>query len=272
MTRSDGQLTAERWTSTQIKEWSAQWRDHLDSWLEPSRALIGDARWGGQIRDLVQLPIQDPMAWANRRIELCGGHWAIAGIRFRGRAINKPFVDIIETSLPPEDWGIAALGEVLGHFSEFSPLCLRINFPDSQLRPPPFVEYAVDDFRATPDLLVVARPVHEMLAQPLARTYNEVLLTPCAPVQAAERVAAIYDELKELRPQLNQWATPADAEDLEDAAEEGLLFEIQVNGMPAGVLAAEREDAYGFTGFCIQEIALGAAHRGQQVGVAALQR
>lgn len=272
MTSLDAQQTAERWTFTQLKEWSPEWRENLARWLEPSLALVGDAEWGGQIRDMVQLPIQDPLAWANRRIELSGGHWVVAGIRFRGRDIEKPFVDIIQTSLSPETEGIAALGEVLPYFSEFSPLCLRVALPDPQPWLRLLAQGTVEEFQVTPDLLVVASPVHEMLAQPLARTYNQVLLTPCAPVQAAERVAAIYEELKELRPQLNQWATPADAEDLEDAAEEGLLFEIQVNGMPAGVLAAEREDAYGFTGFCIQEIALGAAHRGQQVGVAALQR
>ncbi|HJX77583.1 hypothetical protein [Glutamicibacter sp.] len=272
MTSIDAQQTAERWTFTQLKEWSPKWRENLERWLEPNLALVGDAAWGGQMRDMVQLPVQDPLAWANRRIELSGGHWAVAGIRFRGRDVEKPFVDIIQTSLSPDTEGIAALGEVLPYFSEFSPLCLRVALPDPQPWLRSFAQSTTEEFQVTPDLLVVARPVNEMLAQPLAETYNDVSLVPCDPVQAAERVATVYEELTELRPQLNQWATPADAEALKDAAEEGLLFEIQMNGIPAGVLAAEREDAYGFTGFCIQEIALGAAHRGQQVGVAALQR
>lgn len=272
MTSLDAQQIAERWTFRQLKEWSPGWRENWERWLEPNLALVGDAQWGGQIRDMVKLPVQDPLAWANRRIELSGGHWAVAGIRFRGRDVQKPFVDIIQSSLSPETSGIAALGEVLPYFTEFSPLCLRVALPDPQLWLRSLAQGAVEEFQVTPDLLVVARPVHEMLVQPLAETYNDVSLVPCGPVQAAGRVATIYEELKELRPQLNQWATPAEAEDLEAAAEEGLLFEIQVNGIPAGVIAAEREDAYGFTGFCIQEIALDAAHRGHQVGVAALQR
>ncbi|WP_439288096.1 hypothetical protein [Microbacterium sp. A84] len=244
----------------------------MTHWLEPSLALVGDAEWGGQIRDMVQLPVPDPLAWANRRVELADGHWAIAGIRFRGRDVEKPFVDIIATSLPPEPSGLAALGEVLPQFSAFSPLCLRVNLPDPELGLRALTASDVDAGRATPDLLIVGRPVAEMLEQPLASRYDDVSLVPCDAEEAEKRVAAIYDELRRARPQLDQWATPADADALEDAAEEGLLFEILVNGTSAGVVAAERNDAYGLAGFCMQEIVLDSAHRGHRLGVATLQR
>lgn len=263
---------AERWTSSQIKNWSPQWRTNLAEWLEPNLALVGDSEWGGQIRDMVQLPVQDPLAWANRRVELPNGHWAVAGIRFRGRDIEKPFVDIIATSLPPEPLGFAALGDVLPSFDAFSPLCMRVNLPDPEQRLRALTGSGMDVGQATPDLLIVARPVAEMREQPLADRYDDVTLVACSPEEAAERVAAIYEALKPSRPQLGQWAVPADAESLEDAAEEGLLFEIRVGGTSAGIVAAERDDSYGFTGFCMQEIALNSAHRGQRVGIAALQR
>ncbi|KAA0976096.1 GNAT family N-acetyltransferase [Paeniglutamicibacter gangotriensis] len=272
MMTSDALEAAESWTSSQIKNWSPRWRDNLAHWLEPSLALVGDAEWGGQIRDMVQLPVQDPLAWANRRIELSDGHWAIAGIRFRGRDIEKPFVDVFATSLPPEPTGLAALGEILSHFSAFSPLCFRVNLPDPGTGLRTIAASEADAGRATPDLLVVGRPVAEMLEQPLDSRYDEVSLVPCGPAEAQRRVAAIYDELRRAQPQLDQWATPADADTLEDAAEEGLLFDIRVNGTSAGVVAAERDDAYGLAGFCMQEIVLDSAHRGSRVGVAALQR
>lgn len=272
MTNPDVVHAAERWTSPQIKDWSPQWRDNLAQWLEPSLALVGDAEWGGQIRDMVQLPVQDPLAWANRRVELSDGHWAIVGIRFRGRDIEKPFVDVIATSLSPVPSGLAALGEVLPHFSAFSPLCLRVNLPDPERELQALAASNVEAWRATPDLLIVGRPVADMLEQSAASRYDDVSLVACDPAAAEARVAAIYDELKPARPELDQWATPADADTLEDAAEEGLLFDIRVNGSSAGVVAAERDNAYGFTGFCMQEIVLDAAHRGQQLGVAALQR
>lgn len=272
MTNADVVQAAESWISPQIKGWSTEWRTNLTQWLEPSLALVGDAEWGAQFRDMVQLPVQDPLAWANRRIELSDGHWAIAGIRFRGRDIEKPFVDVIATSLPPVPSGLVALGEVLMHFSAFSPLCLRVNMPAPDRESLAVIASKADAGRATPDLLIVARPVAEMLEQSVADRYDEVSLAPYEPAAAEARVAAIYDELKPARPQLGQWATPADADALEGAAAEGLLFDIRVNGTSAGVVAAERDNAYGFTGLCMQEIVLDSAHRGQQIGVAALQR
>lgn len=263
---------AERWISSQIKLWSPNWRANLVDWLEPTLALVGDAEWGGQFRDSVQLPIRDPLAWANRRIELPDGHWAIAGIRFRGRDIEKPFVDIIATSLSPVPSGLVALGDVLPHFSAFSPLCLRVSIPDPEPTLQALADPRGDAGLATLDLLVVARPIAEMREHTQSPLYHDVTLTECAPEEAAEQVAAIYEELKPSRPRLSEWAVPADADSLEDAAEEGLLFEIRVGGTPAGVVAAERDDSYGFSGFCIQEIALNSMHRGQRVGVAALQR
>lgn len=125
---------------------------------------------------------------------------------------------------------------------------------------------------ATPDLLIVARPLADMREQPVTGQYEDVSLIPCDPTEAEARVRAIHDELKPSRPELEQWAAPADADTLADAADDGLLFDIRVNGTTAGVIAAERDNTCGFTGFCMQEIALDAAHRGQQIGVAALQR
>lgn len=200
------------------------------------------------------------------------GHWAVAGNRLQGRDIEKPFVDVFATSLPPKPADIAAHGEALPHFSAFSPLCLRVNFPDPAMGLRTLAASKVDAGRTTPDLLIVGRPVAETLEQPRGSRYPEVSLVPCGPAEAERRVAEIHDELKRAQPQLDQWATPADADTLEDATEEGLLFDIRVNGTSAGVVAAERDDAYGLAGFWMQEIVLDSAHRGSRVGVAALQR
>lgn len=262
---------AQRWVSDEIKQWSPAWRENHARWLETDLALVGETAWGAQIRDLVKLPVPDPLLWANRLIELANGHWAIAGIRFRGRDVEKPFVDIIATSLPPEATGIEALAEVLPHFEEFAPLCLRVNLPESTL---PAAELAAaEDFHgdAESDLLIVASPVDEMKKHPLAPLFDTTALVPVSVQGAAQLTAEIYGELAASRPRLREWATPADAQSLEEAAEQGLLFEIHVGGKTAGIVAAERQDAYGFAGFCMQEIALNAAHRGRGIGVAALQ-
>ena len=251
--RTEVAEAAERWTSAEVKEWSPRWRETLAAWLETSLALVGDEEWGAQFRDMVRIGVDDPRAWANREIPLSNGHWAIAGIRFRGRDVEKPFVDIIATSLPPDPGGVAALGEVLPNFRAFSPLCLRVNLPDA---PQPFDVRAGSELgggEATSDQLIVARPVTDMLELPESPRYGAVTLAPCGAEDAAQRVATIYRELALSRPKLDQWATPADADSLEDTAREGLLFEIRVDDHPAGIIAASREHAYGLRGFCMQD-------------------
>lgn len=270
VSRTEVAEAAQRWTSSRVKAWSPRWRENLSAWLETSLALVGDEEWGARFRDMMQVGVEDPLEWANREIPLTNGHWAVAGIRFRGRDVAKPFVDVIATSLPADPGGVAALGEVLTHFRAFSPLCLRVNLPDPEQS---FEARAGSELGggATPDLLIVARPVTELLEKPESGGYDHVTLVPCGAEGAARRVATIYRELGQSRPKLDEWAAPADADSLEDTAREGLLFEIRVGDRPAGIVAAAREHAYGLRGFCMQEIAIDSAHRGRGVGVAALQ-
>lgn len=260
---------AERWTSSRISACATDLRSNLQAWLAPQLSRVGDVEWGAQIRDLVQLPVDDPLEWANRWIELPEGEWAVAGIRFRARDIQKPFVDIIATSLAPDPAGIDALGDVLPHFGHFAPLALRVAAPDphalcSALRP-----WTAEGGRADVDLFVVAGRTSEVRAP--AAPDAEFALTRADPQAAADRVGSIYRELAASRPRIDQWAAPADLDTLRGAADEQLLFEVVVDGLASGVVAAARDDAYGFTGHSVQEICLDAAHRGRGFGPAALE-
>lgn len=263
---------AVRWTSPRIRDWAPDPRETVRTWLQPQLDLVDDADWGAQIRDLVGLPVHDPLAWANRRIELADGEWAVAGIRFRGRDVEKPFVDIIATSLAPDVAGIEALGEVMAHFASFSPLALRVAPPDPQAAVEAIDAAAGSSARADVDLFVVAGLVHALRARTEPAEPTEApALVPADPQSAAERAATIYEELSSSRPRIAEWATPADLDTLRGAAEEELLFDVVVDGASCGVVAAARDDAYGLCGFSVQEICLDAEHRGRGVGRQALQ-
>ncbi|MGO2532440.1 hypothetical protein [Arthrobacter rhombi] len=261
---------ATAWTSPRIVEWSPPLQRNLSEWLEPSMALVGDAAWGARIRDLVQLPIDDPLEWANRRITLPGGDWAIAGIRFRDRDISKPFVDIIATSLAPEPSQLAVLTDVLPHFAGFSPLCLRIHCPDPEQTRSELARSGAYGGHATTDLLVVAGLLETLKRRAMPSTSESVDLRPGDPEAVADRVAAMYDELEHSRPGIRSWARPADVDVLSSAAEENLLFEVCFDSEPIGVVAAAREDAYGMSGYSVQELCIDAEHRGRQLGSAVL--
>lgn len=261
---------ATAWTSPRIVEWSPSLHRNLSEWLEPSMALVGDAAWGAQIRDLVQLPIDDPLQWANRRIPLPGGEWAIAGIRFRDRDISRPFVDIIATSLAPEPSQLAALADVLPHFTAFSPLCLRIHCPDPEQTLSELARCGTYAGHAATDLLIVAGLLETLKWRAMPSSTESVELRAVDPQAAADRVAAIYDELEHSRPGIKSWASPADVDLLSSAATENLLFEVCSDSEPIGVVAAARENAYGMSGYSVQELCLNAEHRGRRLGRAVL--
>ncbi len=117
------------WAPEHLARWNEHWRSDLLRTVGPDLALVGDTSWGAAVRDAVGLAVPDPLDWANRVVELPSGGWALTGIRFRGRDVSKPFVDVIATSVRPDAAGLAELGSVLEDFRAFSPLCFRVRLP-----------------------------------------------------------------------------------------------------------------------------------------------
>ena len=68
------------------------------------------------------------------------------------------------------------------------------------------------------------------------------------------------------------WARAEDAESLAASADEGLLFEVLLDGEPAGVVAAVRDDAHGMSGFSVEELCLDTVRRGRRLAPGVLQR
>lgn len=259
---------AEAWTSRNVRDWSPTLRENLESWLQPNLERVGDVDWGATGRRMTGLEIGTPRDWANRCIALADGHWAITGIRFRGLDLAKPFVDVIATSVAPSADGMRRLTELLPHYEDFSPLCLRVPAPDPQGMSAAVSSAALG--AVTVDQLIVAGRVADMAARPPSAD-DTVALREIDADAAARRTAEIYAELAQSRPGISEWATPEDEESLAECAEEGLLFEVLASGGSAGILALARDDSFGLRGHCVQEICIEAEHRGRRIGSAALR-
>jgi L-amino acid N-acyltransferase YncA len=264
------------WTSPLLATWYAEadLRRQLRSGLSVEVERLGDATFGGDFRTGVGIGgPEDPLDWANRRLDLPGGGWAVTGIRFRGGDAVRPFVDVVATTAPPTPDGLAAVADVVvPAYEGFSPRCLRADVPDT----PALVEELGADPRFGPhctvDLHVVAGLVDRLRTHPRTAAYPEVRLRAGDPQALARRVAEIYAELAATEPGLAMWANPEDLESLSECAEEGLLFEVLAEGESAGVVAALRYDAHALTGFSVQELCLDAAHRGRRLAPATVQR
>lgn len=264
------------WTSTRIGAWYAEadLRRQLRSGLAEEAGRIGNPAFGQEFRDGVgNGGPEDPLDWANRRLDLPDGGWALTGIRFRGRDARRPFVEVVATTMPPTADGLAVVADAVGSaYGGFAPLCLRVDAPDGS----GMVAALRDDPRFGPgcaiDMYVVAGLVDRLRNRPRAAAYSDAILRAGDPRALARRVAEIYRELTADQPELATWANPEDLESLSRCAHEGLLFEVLASGEPAGVVAALRHDTHGLTGFAVQEVCLDSAHRGRHLAPATLQR
>ncbi|HEX4688178.1 MAG TPA: hypothetical protein VH228_15470 [Nocardioides sp.] len=265
------------WTSPAIRAWYAlgALRRNLRSAMADEAHRVADAGFGADFRDDVGIDgPEDPLAWANRRLDLPGDGWAVTGIRFRGRDSTRPFVDVVATTAAPTPDGLAVVAaSVLPAYEEFAPLCLRVDAPEG----PAVVAELRDDARfeaagCAVDQHVVAGLVEQLRTQPRAGTYARVSLRAGEPSALAKRAAEIYRELAAREPELTTWASPEDVTSLSACADEGLLFEVLVDDVTAGVVAGLRDDAHAMTGFAVQELCLDAGHRGQRLAPAVVQR
>ena len=264
------------WVSEVITSWYAEadLTRQLQAALATEAHRIANVAFGQEFRTAVALEgVDDPLEWANRRIDLPGGGWAVTGIRFRGGDAGRPFVDVVATTERPTPDGLAVVADaVIPAHRAFAPLCLRVDVPD----PAGLVEQLGGDPRFgdhnAVDMHVVAGLVEQLREHPRASAYPQVSLRAGDPEELAERVAKIYAELAAGEPELAMWAHPEDAESLAECAGEGLLYEVLVDDNPAGVVASVRDDAHAMAGFSVQELCLDAAHRGRHVAAAAVQR
>lgn len=275
-------LTAARldWTSPALARWysPADLDDRVRASMTTPASWVGDGEFGATFRDNIasvddagRYAVPDPLDWANRLVA-AGDGWAVTGIRFRALDLDKPFVDVVATSLPPTADALATIADVvLPQYRSFAPLALRVDAPDpdalvAALRTDPrFAGAQVDQY-------VVAGLVSELRARAKVPAYHRVSLRPADAADLAQRAASLYADLAAGRPDLLLWTNPSDGEELASAQARGLAFEVLVDGEPAGVLAADRMDEHALSGFQVVEIVLDGAHLGQRLAPGILQR
>ena len=274
MTDLLGQMVQARlpWISPRIRAWYDDQRlaEQLAAALVTEAGRVGDRAFGADFRDAVDPDLEpDPLSWANRRLDLDDGRWAVAGIRFRGLDREAPFVDVVATDQPPTPDGLAAVAAgVRAAFAAFQPLCLRVDAPrPADLATSLNVDPRFARGRSTVDQHIVAGLVGELLARERPGSAVEVALRPGERGPLAARAAALYARHPA---ESRLWATAEDADSLAGCAAQGLLFEVLVDGTPAGVVAATREDAHAMSGFCVQELCLDPAWRGRGLAAQAM--
>jgi GNAT superfamily N-acetyltransferase len=234
--------------------------DHLfEDVQRDAREFFSDdfaAKFGGRTSELGIAP----KFFKHHLLEVSGRR-LIAGIRFFGMDIQRPFVDVARISKPLEHQSQQhEISQLLAkEFAIFKPTRWRI-FQASHLE----YQFAGCD----PDKRVIAGLLSTINAQPKPADFKRLELKPAINLEFYPRYEALYQDLYAQRPWLSDVAHIETLEDLQQYLEHDKVFEIFVDGLWAGITIAARDQEYGLKGWLMIEIVLESRWQGQGLGVA----
>lgn len=200
-----------------------------------------------------------PERFAHRLLEVAGRRF-IAGIRFFGGDVKRPFVEVARISQPLENRAeCEQISELIkNEFAEFAPSRWRIFQVSHQ---PYQFEGCAGDLR------VLAGLLGEINQQPMPENAARVQLIPATSSQFYPRYVALYQQLYQERPWLPDVARTESLEDIEHYLQHDKVFEIFVDGQWAGITIAARDQGWGVRGWLMVEIVLDTQFRGQDLAV-----
>jgi hypothetical protein len=191
------------------------------------------------------------------------GHRFLAQIRFTDRSGKWPYVEVYRASTP-----LGAIGDPIilrklrDHFGIFLPQ--RVRFFQSAHMPMRAPVTRVDQH-------FLVAPARDMAARPVAPGFERIVLRRPPNLGFYLHYVETYEQMFAVRPQLRGQVRIEPEKSLANCLEQGLLYEIHVDGAWAGIVAASREIFAGVTGCYMNEIVLESAVRGQGLGPAVHQ-
>ena len=197
-----------------------------------------------------------PADYLDRWTAVSGDLHALLSIRFRGLERDKPFVNVSGLSRP---WQPADLPELAAAavrvFGAFRPGYLRL--------------FSAEAPGALPGLGLerrfVAAPVAELAALN-AVIPPELTLRPTLDAANLGRAEAAYAAVDAQHPGHVAQASVLDAEELQEAIDQGSMFDVLVGGEWAGYAGAKDDTMLGIPAYQVAELLLTPAYRGRGYG------
>jgi GNAT superfamily N-acetyltransferase len=195
-------------------------------------------------------------------VESMLNHWVPAGddlhamlsMRYEGLDPTKPFVDATPLSRSLRTTDLPALAAVaLEAYGVHHPRYLRLWSAEPRIR------------GTHPDRRFLAAPISELQPRDVP---PGLALSRAVSVDHYDEAQRAYDAVDADHPQHSQQAALQDRDDLQEAADAGMLFDVTVNGDWAGYISAtlDSANATGLPTYVVQEIILTPEYRGHGYG------
>ncbi len=201
-------------------------------------------------------PGLDAPTYLNRWQPVSADLSALLSIRFENRVRSRPFVDLSGLSRPWDVTDLAALKRAaLEVYGVFAPRYLRL-----------FSSAPVDALPGLGrDRRFVAAPV-SVLAAAKTTIPPELSLRPTEDDRHLAQAGAAYAALDAQHPGHAYQAQVLDAEQLQEAIDAGLMFDVLVQGEWAGYAGVHPDEDLGLPSYSVQELLLAPAFRGRGYG------
>ncbi|MGW7679535.1 GNAT family N-acetyltransferase [Kribbella sp. NPDC054772] len=190
----------------------------------------------------------------NRWVAISNDLSAMFSMRFENMNLEKPFVDATPMTRSPQPADLPALAAAaLEHYGIHHPLYLRLWSADASVA------------GTEPDRRFLAAPISELRRHDVP---PGLALRATRSVDHYEEAARAYDAVDADHPHHTEEAALQDRDDLQESADDGLLFDVTVNGEWAGYVAAviKPDDALGLPAYVVREVLLAKRYRGRGYG------
>ncbi|MGA5465340.1 hypothetical protein [Mycobacterium sp. NPDC050041] len=225
----------------------------VDDWLSEQTARVDDPEFAAQFSE-VRLPGISPGEFAHRLVGSSRGA-LLGGIRFRGRDIARPFIEVVAHDFSDLD---DLRDCVRSEWAAFAPGALRL--------------YAAPG-RLTGARVVTDLTVHAARCRDMAAADGRVELDRFATGdEAVQLVARAYRGLASTDPALRRNIFPADAEALTAWCAAGRAHAARAGGRTVGLLAVAPGRVHWLEGDEIQEEVIDPEHVGRGYAASAQAR
>ncbi|MGE3609323.1 MAG: hypothetical protein AB7I27_07035 [Bacteriovoracaceae bacterium] len=207
--------------------------------------------------DFFKLSGTRPEDYRERIIEVPGKGFLLAGIRFRGLDVTKPFVSVIPSFITTEN-DLTLIKELIKEeFRVFRPQAFQLTLS------PKYLRERVDILE---DRFTVAGKIDSILREKLC-TEVKIELVATSEIDFYERYVQEYLVFHEQRPELKLEVRSESLDDLNESLKSNLLYKIMINDEFAGVIAGAISNYHGISGASVLEELLFSTFRGKKLGV-----
>jgi hypothetical protein len=197
--------------------------------------------------------------YRERILELDDEKFIMAGIRFHGLDVMKPFVSVDCSFKFLNEETITKISNLVWKdFSMFRPLSFHLTLPSN---------FQINLPTVNIDQYTVIGVVEDLICSQLSEIPHNIELLELTSMEFFNEYLKEYELFHQRNPTLRYIVKPESVEDFQESILDKLLYKIIINGTSAGLIAGLARDFYGIKGVNILEEILFDSFVGKGFGV-----